>query len=64
MWIMILTAVNLIYPNDTPAGIATLNFDTLEQCEQVADTLEYTLDLGIFVNEEDWKITVECKKSL
>jgi len=63
MWIMILTAVSLSSPNDEPAGIATLEFGTQAQCEQVASTLEYTLDLGIFVNEKDWVITVQCEKS-
>lgn len=63
MWILILTAMSLTYPNDKPAGIATLVFETQEQCEHVASTLEYTLDLGIFVDEKDWVITSRCEKS-
>ena len=60
MWTMILIATSLTYPNDDPAGIARLQFDTQEQCEQVLSTLEYTLDLGIFVDEKDWVITGQC----
>lgn len=60
MWIMILTAMSLSYPNDKPAGIAKLKFETQEQCEQVLTTLEYTLDLGIFVDEKDWVIKGQC----
>jgi len=62
MWIMILVAVSLSSPKDDPAGIAKLKFDTQEQCEHVLSTLEYTLDLGIFVDEKDWVIKGRCEK--
>lgn len=61
-WMMILTAMSLTSPNDKPAGIVKLEFETQEQCEHAASSMTYTLDLGMFVDEKDWTVKAECQK--
>jgi hypothetical protein len=61
-WMMILTAMSLKSPDSEPAGIVKLKFETQQQCEQTLATLEYKLDLGMFVNEKDWIVEGQCSK--
>jgi hypothetical protein len=58
---MILIAMS-ISTNDT-AGYVTLEFPTQDACEQALATVTYEFDLGIFVNEKDWKLEGTCEKS-
>lgn len=53
--IMILIAVSINNPGDIP-GRATLEFDSMIECERVLESLEYELKFRSF------KVTGECQR--
>lgn len=57
MWVLIILAVHINNPDDTP-GKVTIKFDTEQQCIKAKDTLEYKLKFDSF------KVVTQCKKFL
>jgi hypothetical protein len=54
-WILLITAMHMNDPEDIPARIE-LRFQTQEQCEQTASTLEY------WIKFKQFKLETQCLK--